>query len=443
MGGWREIELGCVATMSKGIAYGSENYCDEGEGYIFITLKCIAKSGGFSRRGIKFYKGYVPDNMKLRSGDLLLANTDLTRAGDVVGCPILLPDLGSEQPVTMSMDLSKLVLNENEVDREFLYYYLMTDRVRRFMKDHSSGSTVLHLQTSKVPSLKLKIPENKTEQKIIAVILSRVDRAIELTEALIAKQQRLKTGLMQKLLTKGIDEHGNIRSEATHEFKDSPLGRIPKDWEIRKLTQVAEYQNGGAFPSAEYGNAGIPLLRPGNLPNDDFVVWDNAHTIFLPVHWAQLAMEYIVGEGELVMNLTAQSLEEQFLGRVCMTPPGTRCLLNQRIARIRAKQSHLPYLFWAFKGNFFRQQIDRLTQGTKVQHIYNSNLEAILLAFPKSSDEQTLIADILFAHSSNIRVEKTYRETLQTIKTGLMQDLLTGRVSVSSLLRTQPITTQA
>ena len=61
-----------------------------------------------------------------------------------------------------------------------------------------------------------------------------MDRAIEQTEALIAKQQRIKTGLMQDLLTRGIDEHGNLRSEQTHEFKDSPLGRIPVEWEVRE-----------------------------------------------------------------------------------------------------------------------------------------------------------------------------------------------------------------
>ena len=55
-------------------------------------------------------------------------------------------------------------------------------------------------------------------------ILSTVDRAIEQTEALISKHQRIKTGLMQDLLTRGIGEHGNLRSEQTHQFKDSPLG---------------------------------------------------------------------------------------------------------------------------------------------------------------------------------------------------------------------------
>ena len=101
------------------------------------------------------------------------------------------------------------------------------------------------------------------EQAKIAEVLSTVDRAIEQTEALIAKQQRIKTGLMQDLLTRGIDEHGNLRSEKTHKFKDSPLGRIPVEWESASLAVFV--------PSAEYGistslgESGYPVLRMNNL----------------------------------------------------------------------------------------------------------------------------------------------------------------------------------
>ena len=68
-----------------------------------------------------------------------------------------------------------------------------------------------------------------------------VDRAIEQTKALISKQQRIKTGLMQDLLTRGIDEGGNLRSEQNHKFKDSPLGRIPVEWESASLAVFCSF----------------------------------------------------------------------------------------------------------------------------------------------------------------------------------------------------------
>ena len=78
------------------------------------------------------------------------------------------------------------------------------------------------LNKQKLKKILFEYPESEREQAKIAEVLSTVDRAIEETEAFIAKQQRIKTGLMQDLLTRGIDEHGNLRSEQTHEFNDSP-----------------------------------------------------------------------------------------------------------------------------------------------------------------------------------------------------------------------------
>ena len=98
---------------------------------------------------------------------------------------------------------------------------------------------MLALQRCFIEQLPIPTATAKPEQTKIAEILSTVDQAIEQTEALIAKQQRIKTGIMQDLLTRGIDEHGNLRSEQTHRFKDSPLGRIPMEWEVKPWSRLA------------------------------------------------------------------------------------------------------------------------------------------------------------------------------------------------------------
>src|SRR4051812_29165226 len=76
------------------------------------------------------------------------------------------------------------------------------------------------------------------EQAKLADLLATVDMAILQAEALIAKQQRIRIGLMQDLLTRGIDKHGNIRSEMSHIFRDSVAGRMPEEWCIRTLGQL-------------------------------------------------------------------------------------------------------------------------------------------------------------------------------------------------------------
>jgi type I restriction enzyme S subunit len=120
---------------------------------------------------------------------------------------------------------------------DFVYYNVLFNIGK--IKNLGEGTTFAEISKTALSSVELTFPSSKPEQTKIAEILSTVDRAIEQTEALIAKQQRIKTGLMQDLLTRGIDEHGDLRSEQTHQFKDSPLGRIPVEWDHKELGNVA------------------------------------------------------------------------------------------------------------------------------------------------------------------------------------------------------------
>lgn len=111
------------------------------------------------------------------------------------------------------------------VTTRYLNHFLQFEKDKFRVASH--GSTFEAINSTELSRWPVLHPMCMNEQEKIAAILSTVDRAIEQTEALIAKQQRIRTGLMQDLLTRGIDEHGNLRSEQTHQFKDSPLGRNP------------------------------------------------------------------------------------------------------------------------------------------------------------------------------------------------------------------------
>ena len=72
------------------------------------------------------------------------------------------------------------------------------------------------------------------EQTRIAAMLDTVDEAIAKTEAVIAKLKQVRAGLLHDLLTRGLDENGQLRDPVAHpeQFQDSPLGRIPKEWKV-------------------------------------------------------------------------------------------------------------------------------------------------------------------------------------------------------------------
>ena len=409
--GWEKTPFGEIATLVKGVSYASEDYCGPGQGAIFLTIKCVSKAGGFKPEGIKYFKGEIADSQELHAGDLLIANTDLTRAGDIVGAPIVVPSLNGET-ITMSMDLSKVVEDDGKIDRQFLYFVLMTDRVRRFMKDHASGSTVLHLQTRAVPTLEFDMPNKKPEQIKIAEILSTVDQAIEQTEALIAKQQRIKTGLMQDLLTRGIDENGNRRSEETHEFKDSPLGRIPVEWEVQRLEQSVEFWDGKRIPLKQedrdrmqgdypyYGASGIIDYINKYLFDDDLI---------------------LIGEdGE---NVVSRNLPLAFRVR-------GKIWVNNHAHVLKPKEGY-DINFLTERLEFYDYTL--LISGSAQPKLNQRNLRLLELPMPPEL-EQARVGAILSTQEEWCRWHDDRLLKLQRIKTGLMQDLLTGKVSVAPLL---------
>ena len=197
---WSRLKLKDVSIQTKGLTYTSADYAEAQHGFPFLTLKSISKSGGYSPVGLKFYKGSFKEQHILNVGDILFANTDLTRDGDVVGNPLYFDGLGFKNKTLYSMDLSKLVVDTGKVDGRFVYYLLMSHRVKRFMVNASAGSTVLHLDTERARNLPINIPP-LPEQKKIASILTSVDKLIENTQTQINKSKSLKKALMQDLLT--------------------------------------------------------------------------------------------------------------------------------------------------------------------------------------------------------------------------------------------------
>ena len=92
--------------------------------------------------------------------------------------------------------------------------------------------------------------------------------------------------------------------------------------------------NTGDRPRVDFNQeSGIRLLRPGNLHVDGQVRWTTKNTRYMPKRYLESASDLRVGRGELVINLTAQSLKDDFLGRVYITSRDDLCLLNQRLAR--------------------------------------------------------------------------------------------------------------
>ena len=168
------------------------------------------------------------------------------------------------------------------------------------------------------------------------------------------------------------------------------------DGQVVRLGDLCAMQNGRAFPAKDYQRQGVRLLRPGNLGANGYFDWDSDRTVCMPDSYQTAASDYTVSPGDVVINLTAQSLEDGFMGRVCIARDGDHCLLNQRIGRfVFERKSVLPeFVFRVLQTSTFQQHAISMCEGTKVKHMYWRHLERFELRLPPLSRQQEIASVI-------------------------------------------------
>ncbi len=340
----------------------------------------------------------------------------------------------------VSYSTDTYAVTSDTANLQYLYYFIL-DKLYYIDSNYFLGSGLKHLQKKDFKSHLLVIPKSLTEQKKIAEILSTVDKAIEQTEQLIAKYQRIKTGLMQDLLTKGIDENGNIRSEETHKFKDSPLGRIPLEWECVNLNKIGSkgspYLKTGPFGSAlkieHWKEEGIPVVTIGSLGNNYFIT---ENLLFISYEKASELSSYKLYEGDILFSRVAD------IGRsLVIKKEQQNWIMSSNFMRLRLNKSvyNSEFLQLVIKFSFqFKKQVSENVNESGRSVTNSKTLNEFI--FPKIDiDEQLRIikeVETIDNHSNLLYLEK---QKLQRIKTALMQDLLSGQKRVTHLLKEEAL----
>lgn len=321
------------------------------------------------------------------------------------------------------------IYSKEQTNTKYLYYFIL-NKLYYINNNYFLGSGLKHLQKKDFKQHVIILPKDVSEQQKIAEVLTKVDEAIIQTEQLIAKYQHIKTGLMQDLLTKGIDKNGNIRSEETHEFKSSPLGRIPVDWNNCTINSVNKYSTSGSRGWAKYySTSGKNFVTITSLNREDIRIDANK------IRYVQLpnnaeGSRSKLEEGDILISITAD------LGIIGLyTRDLGESYINQHIALVRLDQERVRSKFIAYYLSspigqlFFNFMNDG---GAKAGLNLNTILQ-IPIAFP-SKDEQLLIVDKIDKSILDIDNLTNQSNKLNHLKKGLMQDLLSGKKRVTSLL---------
>lgn len=326
-------------------------------------------------------------------------------------------------PLCTNQSVALIKGSPTRVVTDYLFYNL--EFRYEELRSRSAGEGRAGLSKRILEQVPVPLPP-LSDQTRIAEILSTVDRAIEQIKALIAKQQCIKTGLIQDLLTRGIDEHGNLRSEQTHQFKDSPLGQIPVEWAVYPCREVTELITVGIVirPAQYYVASGIPALRSANICEDGINTVD---LVFISSRSNDQLAKSQLRSGDVVTVRTG------YPGTSAVVPTelsGSNCidvLISRPSEGLRSE-----FLATWINSPFGKNQVLRKQGGLAQQHFNVGELRDLIIPLP-SLEEQDAIISVLSASEARVAEESYLARKCHTIKQGLMQDLLTGKRCVTKL----------
>jgi type I restriction enzyme S subunit len=426
--GWSFEPLGEYVSDSVAGEWGKEALGNEDD----IP---VLRATNFSQSGIIDYRKLAIRNIEekkrikksLVKGDILVEKSGGSPT-QPVGRVIY---FDNDKPFLYSNFTQKLSPKDN-VDSKFLFYKLYFEYQKGVVLKFQQQTTgIINFQLAEYLLFKSAFPPLPEQQKI-AAILTSVDDVIEKTQAQIDKLKDLKTGMMQELLTHGVGVDGKPHTE----FKDSPVGRIPKGWDVKNVSELQDPEKyscvGGPFgsdlTSKDYvENAGVPVIRGGNL-HLSFEKFRDNNFVFVSEEKANSLVRNMAYPGELIFT------QRGTMGQVGLIPKVSkfsRYVVSQSQMKLKINESlaRREYLYQYFLSDVFKRQLDLETIATGLPHINLGILKSFNIPLP-SLEEQNKIEQLLLSIDHRCLLQIHKKQKYISLKKALMQDLLTGKVRV-------------
>jgi type I restriction enzyme S subunit len=166
--GWVEIAVSDAAEVIKGKSYSSKDLVERHD-VALVTLKSFERGGGFRMDGFKPYSGTFKQAQIVKSGDLIVAYTDVTQAAELIGKPALVVGVEEYSTLVASLDVGIVRPNVAVCGRQFLYGLFKTDAFQAHTLAHTSGTTVLHLSKDGVGTFKFRCPPISLVEKFESI----------------------------------------------------------------------------------------------------------------------------------------------------------------------------------------------------------------------------------------------------------------------------------
>jgi len=406
---WKFSTIGKELELQNGFGFKPEHWKESGTPIIRIQ-NLNDRTAAFD-----YVQHAVDKQFQVKRGDLLFAWSG--SRGTSFG-----PFIWDQGDAVLNQHIFNVRPRHEWLDKPFCYWWLKSLVAEIEQQAHGSAGLV-HITRRELEKFRFPVLQI-IEQRKIANILTTVNNLIEKAESLIAKYQAIKQGMMYDLFTRGVDTHGHLRpsqAETPELYKPSELGWIPKDWATPTFDDITPPDAPicyGIVQPGGHDEHGISVLAIWNLKGD----FRDVHRCSRMIE-AQYARSRIRG-GDVLLSVKGTT------GRVDIAPDWFHGNISRDIARIRPTSNvSSEYLRQLLESPHFQAHLNNAIVGSTRAELSIKVLRRLRLIVPLEQ-EQKHIANSLRCLDVMLATMRRHISNYRCLKSGLMQDLLTGKVRV-------------
>lgn len=401
---WKEVTFGEISSKIGDGLHGTPKYDDEGP-YYFIN-----------GNNLNCGKIIIKDDTKRVGEDEFVKNQkELNEQTILVSINGTIGNVAKYNNELCILGKSACYINViKEVDKEFIYYVLTSANFKRNITNEATGTTIKNVSLKQMREYKFNIPCNISDQRCIASILSSLDRKIELNNKINADLEEMAQAIFKNWFV-------DFEPFKDGKFVDSELGMIPEGWKVGTIGDIVEFQNGFTFSSKDFSENGEYKIITIKSVQDGCLVTEGSSKV--TEYPTKMPAYCKLQSGDILLSLTGN------VGRCCLVTE-TNLLLNQRVAKIKAKECYDNSFSYAlFRLKETKELLISISRGTAQANLSPVEASKLPMVIPSEDARKSfsMISDSIMNKIISIHIENS---RLSLLRDTLLPRLMSGELEV-------------
>lgn len=403
---WETVKPKYTVFLQKGTK--PQELTDEDNGNLpYLTMDVLRDRANKTT----MYPTSVNDLVKVGNGDILVL-WDGANAGEVLFA----------KDGYLSSTMARFGFNTNRLDSRYWFYFLKG--LEPILKEFAGGTTIPHLDSSKIMEEPYPIPSIYEQQAIVRYLdykVAKIDKLISENEAQVKKLEKYRTAIISEVVTKGLNPDTPMRDSGVQW-----IGNIPKHWEILPLKRcLSSHLMYGANEIAESDNPAYPrYIRITDIGDNNTLRSDTIKTLA-----PEVAKDYMLKTGDLLFARSGATVGKTYLYQggfdACFAGYLIKASFNSKMAPMYAYYFTQTSSYDSWKNQVFIQ--------ATIQNIGADKYSILPICVPPIDEQDKIVNSIeVRVTNYNLLIEKLscQIEQLKAYKTALISEAVTGQIDV-------------